>query len=117
MNCSPGDGGERTGARRRVTINAMAMQARPIADSRLATWPAVALLAVGLPATADKVDRSGYTLWHYPCPRGRAVALYLVKDNGHTWPGGGKGSRLGDTPSNALDATDVIWGFFKTHPK
>jgi polyhydroxybutyrate depolymerase len=53
----------------------------------------------------------------YRCPRGRAVELHLVKNNGHAWPGGERGSRLGDVPSPTFHATDVIWDFFKAHPK
>jgi polyhydroxybutyrate depolymerase len=56
-------------------------------------------------------------LTQYHCPAGRAVALYLIKDNGHAWPGGQRGSRLGDEPSTALNATDLIWTFFEAHPK
>ncbi|WP_421793456.1 alpha/beta hydrolase family esterase [Hydrocarboniphaga effusa] len=55
--------------------------------------------------------------WDYRCPPGRDVGLYLVKDNGHAWPGGQAGSRRGDTPSTHFDATDVIWKFFAAHPK
>jgi polyhydroxybutyrate depolymerase len=62
-------------------------------------------------------DSSAYTLWQYRCPAGRAVELYLVKDNGHAWPGGKPGTLRGDTPSTSFNATDVIWEFFKAHPK
>jgi len=55
--------------------------------------------------------------WQYRCPSGRSVELLLVKDNGHAWPGGKPGSRRGDKPTTALNATDVIWDFFKAHPK
>jgi len=55
--------------------------------------------------------------WRYACPAGRAVELYLVHDNGHAWPGGQQGSRLGDKPSSSLNGTDVIWEFFKAHAK
>jgi polyhydroxybutyrate depolymerase len=55
--------------------------------------------------------------WAYACPGGRAVELYLLGDSGHAWPGGQRGSRRGDTPSTALDASTVIWKFFATHPK
>ncbi|MGB5103777.1 MAG: PHB depolymerase family esterase [Steroidobacteraceae bacterium] len=64
-----------------------------------------------------KDDNGQRTLWRYPCPSGRTVELLLVKDNGHAWPGGQPGSRRGDKPSSSLNATDVIWEFFKTHPK
>jgi len=62
-------------------------------------------------------DNSRRTLRRYQCPAGRAVELALVKDNGHAWPGGQPGSRRGDMPSSSLNATDVIWEFFKAHPK
>jgi polyhydroxybutyrate depolymerase len=56
------------------------------------------------------------------CPDGREVELITIAGAGHQWPGAP--SRpviqrlLGlDTPSTALDATDVIWQFFVAHPK
>lgn len=55
--------------------------------------------------------------WRYDCPSGRAVEWYQLADMGHAWPGGERGSRFGDAPSRALNATDVIWAFFKSHPK
>lgn len=64
-----------------------------------------------------KLDRGRFVLWRYRCPVGKAVEIYLVKDNGHAWPGGQKGSHRGDAPSSALSATDVIWEFFETHGK
>ena len=54
--------------------------------------------------------------YRYKCPAGRDVELIALKDNGHAWPGGEKGSRRGDKPSESLNATDVIWEFFKAHP-
>jgi polyhydroxybutyrate depolymerase len=64
-----------------------------------------------------KDDSAQLAAWRYQCPSGRAVELLLVKDNGHAWPGGEPGSRRGDKPSSSLNATDVIWEFFKTHPQ
>jgi polyhydroxybutyrate depolymerase len=61
------------------------------------------------PATADEAH---WKLWRYACPASGQVTLYLLKDNGHAWPGGQPGSRRGDVPSNSLNATDVIWDFF-----
>ncbi|OGB24822.1 MAG: hypothetical protein A3I66_02650 [Burkholderiales bacterium RIFCSPLOWO2_02_FULL_57_36] len=65
----------------------------------------------------DKHDRGPFVLWQYHCPAGRATEIYLVKDNGHAWPGGQPGSRRGDEPSSSLNGTDVIWEFFKAHTK
>jgi polyhydroxybutyrate depolymerase len=54
--------------------------------------------------------------WHYQCPAGCAVDLLIVKDSGHAWPGGARGLISGVEPSQSLNATDVIWDFFKAHP-
>jgi len=66
-------------------------------------------------AGPSKDHQGTFTRWRYQCPAGLAVELYLVDDNGHAWPGGRKGSVLGDTPSSTFNGTDVIWNFFKAH--
>jgi len=71
--------------------------------------------ADGCANASDRVDREAFILTQYHCPAGRAVEIYLIKDNGHAWPGGQQGSRMGDEPSPSLDGTDVIWAFFKAH--
>lgn len=71
--------------------------------------------ADGCTNAPDKLDRGPFVLWQYRCPSGKAVELYLVKDNGHAWPGGEPGSARGDKPSSSLSGTDVIWEFFKAH--
>lgn len=63
----------------------------------------------------SKQDSATQTHYRYNCPNGRAVELIALKDNGHAWPGGEKGSRRGDKPSESLNATDVIWSFFQRH--
>jgi polyhydroxybutyrate depolymerase len=62
-------------------------------------------------------DRGDHVHWRYACPPGRAVELYLLKDSGHAWPGGQKGSRRGDAPGTSVNATDVIWEFFAAQGK
>ncbi|MDQ1375224.1 MAG: polyhydroxybutyrate depolymerase, partial [Actinomycetota bacterium] len=48
------------------------------------------------------------------CKPGGVVELYVVGGGGHTWPGaGGGGNFLGGT-SKDVDASAVIWAFFKT---
>lgn len=64
-----------------------------------------------------KEENAKWIVWRSACPGAAHVVLYLVKDNGHAWPGGQPGSRRGDTPSSALMATDVIWEFFAAHSK
>jgi polyhydroxybutyrate depolymerase len=46
---------------------------------------------------------------------GAVVELYTIKGGGHGWFGGTK-APVGDTPSGAVSATDLIWEFFKKHP-
>lgn len=55
--------------------------------------------------------------WRHRCPDGRAVQAVLLKEVGHAWPGGQRGTRLTDDPGTAWSATDAIWAFFKAHPK
>ena len=57
------------------------------------------------------------TVETYDCPEGRDVVRYVVNDQGHAWPNGGKGSRLGDEPSKSMDATEVMIKFFAEHSK
>ena len=71
----------------------------------------------GCDSTLRSEDRDAYLVGRHDCANGVAVEIYSVKDNGHAWPGGRSGSRLGDTPSTSLNATDIIWAFFRAHPK
>ncbi len=48
---------------------------------------------------------------------GTEVVLYTIMGGGHAWPTGEKGSIMGDEPIREISATDVIWEFFKNHPK
>jgi polyhydroxybutyrate depolymerase len=48
---------------------------------------------------------------------GTAVELVTIADGGHSWPGGRRLLRALDPPSDALDATQVIWWFFAAHPR
>lgn len=61
--------------------------------------------------TESKVD--AVTTSIAQCPRGRTVELITIDGAGHQWPGAGRGT---DTPSTAIDATEVIWRFFAAHP-
>lgn len=45
------------------------------------------------------------------------VIQYLIFNQGHAWPGGKRPRLGGDTPSTTVNATDVMWEFFKRHPK
>jgi polyhydroxybutyrate depolymerase len=50
---------------------------------------------------------------------GTEVILYAIEGGGHTWPGAYQylpASLIGKT-SKHIDANEVIWNFFKNHPK
>jgi polyhydroxybutyrate depolymerase len=53
------------------------------------------------------------------CREGAVVVEYFIDDMGHVWPGGINRlpARLIGKPSDKINATDVIWKFFKAHPK
>jgi polyhydroxybutyrate depolymerase len=64
---------------------------------------------------------SGVTLTEYGGCKGEAsVELYSITGEGHEWPGGPHLKRrltlvLGPQ-SNAIDANNTMWSFFKAHP-
>lgn len=59
----------------------------------------------------------GLTLWS-GCKDGADVALYRIDGWGHLWPGGELTASLpGDNPLRDFDAAEVIWDFFKSHPR
>lgn len=68
--------------------------------------------------TPQRDERSNIVHETYTnCANGTAVELYAIKNEGHTWPGGQRGSALGDPPTKEISATEVMWEFFKQHPK
>src|SRR5688572_1825205 len=73
--------------------------------------------ANGCTPSPETHDDGRSTRSSYRCPAGRAVEVYLIRDNGHAWPGGQRGSRLGDAPSVSFSATDRIWEFFRAHSR
>ena len=45
------------------------------------------------------------------------VVLYTIVDGLHAWPGAKWVGPRGDQPTYDISATDIIWDFFKNHPK
>ncbi len=66
-------------------------------------------------STPKRIQRGNSLTEYYRCPAGSDVVFHLITDNGHAWPGGRKGSRLGDEPSTTFQASQVIWEFFAMH--
>lgn len=52
--------------------------------------------------------------WH-ECVCDHEMELYITQDGGHSWAGGGQGSAIGDPPSTAVSANDLIWAFFQRY--
>jgi polyhydroxybutyrate depolymerase len=50
------------------------------------------------------------------CPDGVAVMLFTIAGGGHIWPGSEIYPDRSDITKN-LNATNIIWAFFKAHPK
>ena len=46
---------------------------------------------------------------------GSEMAYYLTQDGGHSWPGGERATILADKPSEFINASEVMWSFFKNH--
>jgi polyhydroxybutyrate depolymerase len=53
------------------------------------------------------------------CRNETAVTLYTLRGAGHTWPGGAQylPQRIVGKVCRDVEATEVIWQFFSTHPK
>ena len=78
--------------------------------------PAVAAYAYWKAANGCEGDAPSKSTWTYTLRSGAGCAApvkwYALSDGGHAWPGGQRGSRRGDAPSDDFDASAVIWDFF-----
>jgi polyhydroxybutyrate depolymerase len=88
----------------------------PPVQSVVATWRQIDGCSQPSSSTSGVVTTSVAS-----CRDGRAVELITVAGAGHQWPGSPDRpliqKALGlDTPSTALNATDVVWSFFAAHP-
>lgn len=89
------------------------------AAAQLSYW-ASADRCGGAPLTEEKrgPGDGAYNRYAYTgCAGGAEVIAYLLLENGHAWPGGRKGSALGDAPVRDFDASAVIWRFFEDKRK
>lgn len=53
------------------------------------------------------------TVRYTGCPAGVEVVHMVALEEGHTWPGGRPGTARGDVSPGSLNASQVIWDFFK----
>jgi polyhydroxybutyrate depolymerase len=91
--------------------------AQPPLEQNLAQWRQLegCPLAPSSGASSGGVERISFT----GCRDGAEVVEYFIDGMGHVWPGGV--NRLPEREvgksSDKLNATDVIWKFFKAHPR
>jgi polyhydroxybutyrate depolymerase len=70
------------------------------------------------PSSSD--EQGGVTKIVYgPGQNGTEVVFYTIADAGHSYPGGREllSERIVGKPTDKLNATDVIWDFFQSHPQ
>lgn len=68
----------------------------------------------------DPNDGTRVIVKHYPGGEaGTEVFLYAIEGGGHTWPGGFQylPERIIGKTSRDIDASEIIWSFFKRHSK
>jgi polyhydroxybutyrate depolymerase len=51
------------------------------------------------------------------CTSGKDVEYYIVQGMGHGWPPAQGAMRINGPTSHNINATDVVWGFFKRHER
>jgi polyhydroxybutyrate depolymerase len=89
----------------------------PPVDDSLKEWER--MLGCGPQVTTTRARNGVDEVAYDQCAKGGEVVYYTVKGLGHVWPGGK--NRLPEKwvgkPSNDLNATDIIWDFFKAHPR
>jgi polyhydroxybutyrate depolymerase len=51
------------------------------------------------------------------CTSGAPVHFYRVANNGHAWPGGQAGRAEADQPTQAVNASEMMWRFFAANAK
>lgn len=67
-------------------------------------------------SATTQVKAATRTAWT-GCKAGTDVVFDVVDNNGHAWPGGRPGREGANPPNPDYNASEVIWAFFKAHPK
>lgn len=106
---SPYDGGP-------VDLPWGAQEIRPAAPDSARAW--ARLCGLGDEPTQME-QHKGFSIQRFgPNPAGAEVVFYTVDDCGHTWPGGHRllPEAIAGSESRRVNATALIWQFFKQHP-
>jgi polyhydroxybutyrate depolymerase len=92
------------------------MQYHPPIEDSLKEWER--MLGCG-PQVQTASSKGVLEVTYDQCAMGGEVEYYRVAGLGHIWPGGKNQlpEKWVGKPSDSLNATDVIWEFFKAHPR
>lgn len=82
----------------------------PPVDSVLQIWANINACLT----SPEIIQHSGYSIKRWiGCKHNTDIQLYLMKDGGHSWPGGYNKNPNADPTSKVINANDKLWSFFK----
>ena len=111
----PFDGGDVAGGKRGRIISTKETVKKWTQQDRCGPTPEIAKILNHDPDDGCEAERSTWS----SCRDGTEVTLYTLRGAGHTWPGGAQylPQRFIGKVCRDIDATEVIWNFFKRHAK
>jgi polyhydroxybutyrate depolymerase len=111
----PFAGGDVAGRRRGKIISTAATVQKWVVQDGCTAAPRTETLADTDRTDDCRVERASWS----SCRDRTGVTLYTLHGAGHTWPGGAQylPARWIGKVCRDIDATDVIWEFFRRHPK
>lgn len=111
----PFDGGDVAWGKRGKIISTMETVKKWTQHDGCKMAPEIATILDSDPDDGCRADRSTWT----SCRDKTDVVLYTLHGAGHTWPGGAQylPQRVIGRVCRDVDATDLIWKFFKRHAK
>ena len=111
----PFDGGEVAGGKRGRIISTADTVKKWTQRDGCGPAPEIAKIIDSDPDDGCEAERSTWS----SCRDGTEVTLYTLRGAGHTWPGGAQylPQRFIGKVCRDIDATQVIWDFFKRHAK
>lgn len=80
-------------------------------EAQAAYWAKVG----GCREPVDRTTPAAAVTTYRGCARGIEVEQMVVAENGHAWPGGRAGRAEADQPAPGVNASELIWAFFKRH--
>lgn len=100
---------------RGATIGTLEIVQKWVTVNRCAAEPATTYLPDIAPSDRTRVKVTAYS----GCSQRTEVILYTIEGGGHTWPGGSQylPRVLIGPVSRDLNASEVIWTFFASHPR